>query len=148
MARYDLHIHIIDPSEQTFGETMTFDLLSPILVDGLQALVNRWTKTFLTPKGSDPIDLARGTEFPFLIGSNIDETQSLQALLTEYVLDATEQVKASDRRTVGLPNTERLRDATIIQYTQIDPTRSEFWVEVTNAAYQRATTLIPYKVTA
>lgn len=143
----DLHVHIIDPDEQSFGEQLTFDLASPLVVSGLQGLANRWTMLFFTPKGSDPVDPQRGTEFTYLIGSNTDDKQSLQALLSEYVEDANAQIKQSDRAATGYGRADRLHNAEIIQFTRIDAQRAEFWVEITNQLYERAKALIPYKVT-
>lgn len=142
----DLHVHIIDPDEQSFGEQLTFDLAAPLTVTGLQGLVNRWMMLFFTPKGSDPVEPTRGTEFPYLIGSNTDDKQSLQALLSEYVEDANVQIKQSDRTASGYERADRLHNAEIIQFTRIDAQRAEFWVEVTNQLYERANALIPYKV--
>lgn len=142
----DLHIQIIDPGEQTFGETVTFDLADPILVEGMQALANRWLKVFLTPKGSHPVRKSEGTEFAYLQGSNVDSQISLQALVDEYVEDASIQIQAQDRRNPQRKATERLQSASVVLYNQISVDKIEFWVELTNAAGQRLPVLIPYKV--
>lgn len=142
----DIHIQIINPDEQTFGEVLTFDFADVITVTGFQALMNRWLKTFLTPKGTDPVDKSRGTEFAYLRGSNVSGKLSLQPLLTEYVEDASAQVRAADRKSPKLPPESRLRTAAIIQIVELDKTRVEFWVELTNDAGLRMNVLIPYKV--
>lgn len=141
----DIHLQIIDPSAQTFGETLTFDLANVILVSGPQAVANQWLKTFLTPKGTDPVYKESGTEFAYLMGSNINDQLSLQALLSEYVEDAAEQRRAIDRQNLSKPSSSRLRSAEIIQYTAIDSTRAEFWVQIFTQSGERVLVLIPYK---
>lgn len=144
--RQDIHIQIIDPGQQTFGETVTFDLADPILVSGLQGLANRWLKLFLTPKGSHPVRKTEGTEFAYLQGSNVDSQLSLQALVDEYVEDATLQIQAQDRRNPQRQAVDRLQTASVVLYNQLAVDKIEFWVELTNAAGQRLPVLIPYKV--
>lgn len=147
MAIYDLHIQLLDPSEQTYGSNFTFNLENPILVTGFQSLANRWLKTFMTPKGSHPIRRTEGTEFAYLIGSNIDDPQSLQTTVAEYIDDATEQVRAVDLASPWLSSEERLQNATLVQFNVVAVDSIEFWVELTNLAGQRMRVLIPYAVT-
>lgn len=146
MARYDLHIQLLDPGQQTYGSNFSFALKAPILVTGFQALMNRWMKIFMTPKGSHPVRRQEGTEFAYLIGSNVADTASLQAVISEYIDDATAQVQAVDRANPSLPRTQRLRSATLIQFNATSPSSIEFWVELINEANQRMKVLIPYLV--
>lgn len=146
MPRYDLHIQLVDPSEQTFGANFSFGVANPILVTGFQALVNRWMKIFMTPKGSHPVRRTEGTEFPYLFGSNVVDIPSLEACVSEYLDDASAQVQAVDKASPNLPAEQRLRAATLIQFNAIGPTQIEFWVEITNQAGQRMRVLIPYLV--
>lgn len=148
MARYDLHIQLIDPAQQTTGANFSFGLASPILVTGFQSLVNRWMKIFMTPKGSQPIRLLEGTDFAYLIGSNVSDLGSLEAVVAEYLDDATQQVQAVDRVSRTLTNDQRLRSAALIQFNAVPPSGIEFWVELTNQAGQRLRVLIPYLVNA
>jgi hypothetical protein len=147
MARYDLHIQLVDPSEQTFGANFSFGVANPILVTGFQALVNRWMKIFMTPKGSHPVRRTEGTEFPYLLGSNVTDIPSLEATVAEYIDDATQQVQAVDRMSPNLTNDQRLRAAALLQFNAVDASSIEFWVELTNQANQRMRVLIPYLVT-
>jgi hypothetical protein len=148
MAIYDIHIQLLDPESQTYGANLGFGLDKPILVTGFQALINRWLKVFMTPKGSHPIRRLEGTEFPYLIGSNISDPGALQATINEYIDDAINQVQATDRASPWLRNDQRLRDVTMIQFNVISVTEIEFWVEIINQAGQRLKLLIPYKVSA
>lgn len=146
MARYDLHIQLVDPAEQTYGANFSFGLNAPIQVTGFQALVNRWLKIFMTPKGSHPVRRQEGTEFPYLIGSNIADIPSLQATIAEYIDDATQQVQTVDRASPLLTSNQRLRSATLRQFNAIGASSIEFWVELNNEAGQRMQVLIPYLV--
>ena len=146
MPRYDLHIQLVDPAAQTNGANLSFGLEAPILVTGFQALMNRWLKIFLTPKGSHPIRRQEGTEFPYLIGSNVVDVHSLEAVVGEHIDDASLQIKAVERVSPWLKPEQRLRGAALVQFNAIDPTSIEFWVELTNQAGQRMNVLIPYQV--
>ena len=146
MARYDLHIQLLDPSIQTYGANFSFGLASPIAVTGFQSLINRWMKIFMTPKGTQPLRLQEGTEFPYLIGSNVRDIGSLEATVAEYMDDATDQVQAVDRASPWLTKDQRLRAAALKQFNVVGASGIEFWVELTNQAGQRLQVLIPYLV--
>lgn len=144
MRRYDLHLRIIDPNEQQQTETFTFGKKA-LLVDGFQKLANRFVKIFFTPKGSNPLRINEGTEFAYLLGSNVSDVASLQATIGEYVDDAVNQIKSVDARSPLLATNERLRDAQLIQFNVVDATHIEFWIELTNQAGERLKILLPYE---
>jgi hypothetical protein len=146
MTRYDLHFQLLDPSLQTYGSNFSFGLAQPIKVTGFQALINRWLKTFMTPKGSNPLRQTEGTEFAFLMGSNILDIGSIQATVAEHIDDASEQVRAVDQKSPLLANEQRLRNAALKQFNVVGSSGIEFWVELTNQAGQRLQVLIPYLV--
>jgi hypothetical protein len=146
MARYNLHIRILDPALQQPGSNLSLNLEKPILVTGFQALINRWMMTFMTPKGSHPTKPNEGTKFPFLIGSNVAEIAALEAVVAECVDDASTQVRAVDDVSPLLTSAERLQTAQLLRFNAIDATSIEFWVEIINEANQRLTVLIPYAV--
>ena len=148
MARYDLHIQLLDPSQQTYGSNFSFGLTAPIKVTGFQSLINRWMKTFMTPRGSHPIRRKEGTDFAYLVGSNVRDVGSLEATVAEYMDDATEQVQAVDQVSPWLTQDQRLRGATLKQFNLVGSSGIEFWVELTNQAGQRLQVLIPYLVSA
>ena len=146
MARYNLHIRILDPELQQAGSNLSLNLERPILVTGFQALINRWMMTFMTPKGSHPLKPDEGTKFPFLIGSNVSEIAALEAVVSECVEDAALQVQVVDSVSLLLTPAERLQRAQLLRFNAVDATSIEFWVEITNEANERLTVLIPYAV--
>lgn len=146
MPRYDLHIQLVDPSEQTFGANFSFGIANPILVTGFQSLVNRWMKIFMTPKGSHPVRKTEGTEFPYLFGANVTDISTLEMTVAEYIDDAVQQVQAIDRAAPNLTPEQRLRSASLLQFNAVNASSIEFWVQLTNQANQRMRVLIPYLV--
>jgi hypothetical protein len=99
MAKYDIHFQPVMPPESASGyKIFTFGFISPLKVRGPQALVNRWLKTFMTPKGTDPLHLSYGTEFGSLPGSNIGDFSMLQDLVVMAIDDANEQVRTQESR--------------------------------------------------
>lgn len=144
MALYDTHIQILDPSLQRSGSIFVFGFSKPLFITGIQKLANRWLKLFFTPKNSHPFRRTEGTDFPFLIGSNIDDINSLQAVISEYIDDANDQIKAVDKKSPWLTEDERLKNVSIVKFNIVNPTSIEFWVELINANNTRLKILIPY----
>lgn len=142
----DIHLQLIDPTEQTFGAVFTFNS-SVALVDGLQKLANRWVKIFCTPLGSNCLRPSEGTDFPYLMGSNIGDARSVEATVAEYITSATDQIRAIDARSPWLALSERILSADLERLVVLDGTRIEFWVKITNRAKQSMRALIPYAVT-
>jgi hypothetical protein len=140
----DLHIQLIDPTEQRYGANFTFGFKSPILVDGIQKLANQWLKIFLTPKGSHPWRRLEGTNFAYLIGGNVDDVDTIQTAILEYIEDATTQLKAIQSRQLSLPDTERLFTVNLLQFTQVDTLSFDIWVRIVNVARSTLSVLIPY----
>ena len=97
MPRYDIHFQPVTPASDIVGYKMfTFGFTAALGVRGPQALVNRWAKTFITPKGSDLLHNSYGTQFGNLYGSNISDFSSLQDIVTMAIDDVNEQVVAQD----------------------------------------------------
>jgi len=129
MPEYDIHFQPVEASAVRGYKTFTFGFKAALKVDGPQALVNRWVKTFMTPKGSDPLDSTIGTTFAEMIGANITQiTDELKDVAMLAVIDANEQVKNQDVE--GLfPDNERLLSATLYDFVQsVDGI--ELWVEI------------------
>ena len=139
----DLHIQLIDPSAQTARALFTFGT-SPVGVEGVQKLANRWLKIFMTRKGSHPVRKDEGTDFPSLVGGNFSDLPALEADVLEAIDDATEQLRTSDRRAPTRPANERILSASLVQFVELHPAGAEFWVELTNVARERLPVLIPY----
>jgi hypothetical protein len=133
MAVYDIHFQPVSESDLHGFKTFTFGFQNALKVTGLQALVNRWVKTFMTPKGSDPLDPTVGTTFAEMIGANITRvTEELQDVTNLSIQDANDQVKKQDIE--GLfSDDSRLMSATVIDYSQ-ESAGIVLWVEIKNMA--------------
>lgn len=66
----DIHFQPVPAEDATTNKVFTFGFISALKVEGLQALVNRWIKTFMTPLGSDPLAKDSGTVFASLLSGN------------------------------------------------------------------------------
>ncbi len=145
MPRYDTHLQLIDPTAQRASSIFTYEFEGTRRIDGIQKLVNRWLKCFFTPRGSHPLRPTEGTDFPYLVGgNNITDVPSLEATVVLYMEDASDQIKAIDRRSSWLSTEERLRSVSLLRFVQTAPDAIEFWVQVTNVAGRRLNQLIPY----
>lgn len=133
----DLHIALRDPSRQRLRALFTLGA-TPREVQGLQALVNRWLKTFLTPKGSHPWRRDEGTEFYRLIGGSVATLRGCEALVVEAVDDANDQVLAQDRAEPTRPAAERLQHAGLVRFVEVPPSGVEFWVALRSVAGEAA----------
>jgi hypothetical protein len=142
MGRKSLHLKLVDPSSQGPANVFTFGTPS-LLVEGKYKAFGRWLHIFMTPKGSDPLDLSAGTEFPHLLGSNISDPDELETQLHLHVADATEQVRVLQTGT-NLALNERVRSVTIMQFTVLSPGRFEFWVDLQVESGEMLRMLIPY----
>jgi hypothetical protein len=129
MAGYDIHFQPVPKKDVKGYKAFTFGFTAALKVKGPQALVNRWAKTFLTPKGSDPLDPTAGTNFADMIGANITSiSQDLYDLALLALQDTNEQVKSQDIQ--GLyPDNESLGSASIIDFVQTQD-GIELWVEI------------------
>jgi hypothetical protein len=138
---YDIHFQPV-PAEEALGTRIfTFGFRATLKVQGAQALVNRWVKTFMTPKGSNPLDLEEGTAFGRMVGSNINAYhQGIEDVILLSIEDANDQVRKQDLD--GLfPEDERLSNATLFvppDNYQIDMKAGrdfvELWVRIVNVA--------------
>jgi hypothetical protein len=113
MPRYDIHFQPVMPTEAAYGyKIFTFGFTAPLSIRGPQALVNRWAKTFMTPKGSDPLHSSYGTEFGNLPGSNVTDFSMLQDIVVMAIDDANDQVRAQEAKNRVDPD-ESLDTATL-----------------------------------
>lgn len=143
MGRLNLHIQIVDPDAQDRGNVFTFGD-NTILLDGKYKAIDLWLITFMTAKGSDPLEPAAGTEFPLVIDSNLSDPNELEGLLHEYVDDATAQAKAYQSLSPYLTVDERISSVEITQFKVLGPGRFEFWVRLQVASGATVSTYIPY----
>jgi len=138
MAKYDVHFQPVPASEVKGFKCFEFGFEAALKVSGPQALVNRWVKTLMTPKGSDPLDPTYGTVFGRLVGSNIPGVNTdIQDLVSIAVDDANEQVRQQD--VAGFfPDNERLLSAEIIDFVE-GADGFEVWVRIKNMAEEAIT---------
>lgn len=140
----DIHIQLRDPSRQTVRGLFTFGPSGPIAVEGMQKLVNRWLKVFLTPRGSHPWRRSEGTEFYQLLGGSVESLRGSEALVIEAIDDANEQVSSQDRAEITRPATERLQSAALLRFVEVPPDGIEFWVELRAVSGDVARLVFPY----
>ncbi len=126
---YDIHFQPIPQSEVQGYKIFTFGFKAALKVQGPQSLVNRWVKTFMTPKGSDPLYNNAGTNFAEMVGANVTRiTEELKDVTILSIADANEQVKKQDIE--GLfSDDSRLMSATLLDFVQTAD-GIELWVEI------------------
>jgi hypothetical protein len=137
---FDIHFQPVPKDEIEGLKVFTFGFTAALKVDGLQALVNRWAKTFMTPKGSNPLNPEEGTDFAALAGSNVDSMSSALRDVTIISVDeANEQVRAQD--IAGFYSSdESLLNATLEGFRQTeDGTGLEVWVSILNVDEDKLT---------
>lgn len=141
MPKYDIYFQPV-PAANVYGyRTFEFGYRAALKACGPPALVNRWVKTFMTLRGSDPLDQTYGTGFSNLIGANISSaTVDLLDVVSLAITDANTQVRDQDLK--GLYNDdERLANAVLTDFrTSADGI--EVWVTITNAAGQAMPVLV------
>jgi hypothetical protein len=132
----DIHYQPVPVDEVRSTKIFTFGFKSALKVEGMQALVNRWVRVLMTPRGSDPLDEAFGTDFGNLVGTNIPKTAkgSLLDIVTMAIDDANEQVQEQDKNAM-YEESESLDQANLLRFS---PTSGgdgfEVWVEIQNKA--------------
>lgn len=136
----DIHFQPVDPDEMSGTKVFTFGFISSLKVSGIQALVNRWFKTFFTPLGSDVLDASSGTMFANLLGVNINlNDPSIEDAVVMAIDSVNAQLQEQDDTGV-YPDSESLGYAklTTIAY---DPrtSRVSIWVEMSNKLDEQLT---------
>ena len=117
MPRYDVYIQIV-PADQYAGmKFISFGQTRTVGVCGMQKLVNEFIIALLTPVGSDPLDLARGTDLPNLIGSNVDVADAHDIL--QMAVDKATQDILDYQQGRQMPSDERLAAATVTDFIVI-----------------------------
>jgi hypothetical protein len=131
--KYDIYIQPVAASYVKGYRCYEFGFAAALKVRGPQALVNRWAKTFMTPRGSDPLYPEQGTAFGNLPGSNITRVNDdLQDLVAIAIDDASAQVREQDIQ--GLYDLdEQLQSATLLTFEQ-SADGIEVWILIKNMA--------------
>jgi hypothetical protein len=129
----DIHFQPVPANETHGGKAFTFGFVSALKVSGLQALVNRWIKTFMTPVGSDPLHQESGTSFAALIGVNVNQDNpDIEDAVVLAINDTNEQL-ADQETGGGYLSSESLGYAKLVTLSY-DPATSSvgIWVEISN----------------
>jgi len=142
--RYDIHFQSLTLEEAlTSNKIATFGYDPPIGVRGMQMCINLWLKILLTRRGSDPTNLARGTDFTNLIGSNVD-LNIAEDVLRVAIDSASSQLSDIQRNDTTLAPREKLASAKLLAFIA-NPAAPGFdaRVEILNQAGERLLVNIP-----
>jgi hypothetical protein len=138
MTQYDIHFQPVPDAEITGYQCFEFGYAAALKVSGFQSLINRWAKTLMTPRGSNPLNTEEGTNFPNLIGGNIARvTTGVRDLVATAIEDANEQVRQQDIEGYRAAK-ERLQGGELVDFTEAAAGFS-VWVKLTNVAGTSAT---------
>ena len=118
MPRYDIHMQIISADAYDGTKFFSWGQKRTLGVRGIQKLVNMFTIALMTPVGSDPLDLQRGTDVPNLIGSNISEFDAHDILILGVNKASQDIVSYQAGRQV--PSDERLSSASVTDFILIE----------------------------
>jgi phage baseplate assembly protein W len=128
---YDIHYQPVPEGEVYGTKCFEFGYQSALKTRGLQALVNRWARIFLTPRGSDLLEPTSGTAIAGLIGNNISRlTTEVKDAVAIAIDETNAQVRSQDVEGF-YPEDERLQNAYLVAY---EPATSGFniWVHIAN----------------
>lgn len=142
MSRYDVYIQIVPADQYNGTKFISFGQKRTVGVRGIQKLVDIFMIALLTPIGSDPLDLTRGTDLPNLIGSNIaleDAHDILNIAVDKASADITNYQAGRQ-----IPSDERLSSATVTNFIVIEEApgfAAQIFIE--NIVDQGLTLLLP-----
>lgn len=137
MAKYDIHIQPVPADEVVANKCYTFGYAAALKVSGFQSLINRWAKTLLTPRGSNPLDREQGTSFTNLQGANVGNiTTGVRDLVALEIEEANEQVRQQDIEGFR-PDNERLQSGELIRF-EVNGMGFDVWVRLANVAGESA----------
>lgn len=143
---FDIHFESLPQGETRGYEFLTFgDYGQHIGIKGMQKLVNRVIKCFMTPKGSDISDPEYGTNLIQAFQGNIEPT-ALSELATMAVRDTELKIREYDAQKSS-PTDERLSGIEIKNIV-VDPdgTGVVIYIIVRNVAGARALSAIPLEL--
>lgn len=142
MARFDQYIQIIPASSYNGFKFFSFGQKRTLGVSGIQKLVNIFSIELLTPVGSDPLNLNRGSNLTSLLGSNVSVNDARDILF--LAVDKTAKAIQSYQTGLELPDTERLSSASVTQFIEIvDAPGFAAQIFVENVADQGLAFLLP-----
>ena len=144
MPTYDIHFELdtLEAQQSGNGKVYTFKYSRAVGVKGLQKLVNRWVKCFLTTKGTDPLSPNYGTEFPSLIGSNVSRRQDFIDVAALAVNDCNAQMIAYDNYNLP-PLDERLQTATLTNVVERGSDGYDVYISIKSSANSATSIMVP-----
>jgi len=138
---WDVHFQPI-PENTTHGyRAFTFGFRAALVVTGFQFLINRWLKTFFTPKGSELLHIGDGTTLALLVGGNVGSQEAIRDLAIRAVEETNEQVRAQDSAG-GFTAEESLSSAVITRMEPYSGGGISVWVTITNLAGKQLEVLL------
>jgi hypothetical protein len=142
MPRYDVYTQITPATEYNSFKFISFGQKRTAAVQGLQKLIGLYTSALLTPIGSDPLDLLRGTNLTDLIGSNVGVRDAHDTLVLAVQKASSDVI--TNQIGLQIPDSERLANATVTQFIVIDAAPGfSAQVYIQNVANQGLTLLLP-----
>jgi hypothetical protein len=140
--KYDLYIQGVPANEIVGFRFLTRRFNRTAGVRGMDKLVIKWMHVLLTPKGTDPTNLDRGTEFTRLVGSNIVSANDVRDVVVLSIQECNNQIFDIQRR-VTADSDETLRNAVLATFSQTAADRFDVTVNLTNVAGQSLAVPIP-----
>lgn len=116
-GRFDIYFQIVPEAAYTGSKFFSWGQQRTLGVRGIQKLVDMFVLYLMTPVGSDPLDLTRGTDVPNLIGSNV-ATSDAQDILLLAVSKTVQAVQAAQTG-FDVPDDERLATATVTKFIEV-----------------------------
>lgn len=114
---FDIYIQLIPADQYTGTKFISFGQKRTLNVRGIQKLINEFIIALLTPVGTDPLDLGRGTDLPNLIGSNVNVNDAHDVLLLS--VDKAAQDILSYQQGKQIPSDERMSAASVTNFISI-----------------------------
>ena len=133
---WDIHFQPVPADDVRGFRAFTFGFRAALKVRGFQALINRWLKTFFTPKGTDLWDPNMGTVLAAQVGGNVGSLEDAKGLAIRAVEDCNEQVRNQDVEG-EYPLDESLSNAVISEMKPVGRSGLELWVIISNLAGER-----------
>jgi len=138
---WDVHFQPIPETTPHGYRAFTFGFRAALVVTGFQFLINRWLKTFFTPKGSEILHRGDGTTLALLIGGNIGSQEDARDLAIRAVEETNEQIRTQDAEG-GFSAEESLDSAVITRMEPYSGGGISIWVTITNLAGKQLEVLL------
>ena len=142
MAKFDAFYTGTDEATQRLFRFFTFGFERSVGIRGPQKLVLQWLKCFMTTKGSDPTDLEYGTEFPNLIGSNVQTVQDARDVVLLCIQDCNDQLMKIQQETQPDLD-ELLLSAVLAKFDLTGADGFDAYVTISNVKNQEVTVNLP-----